>query len=333
MDPLTQGVLGACAAQGTAKREEIVLAGVAGVLGGWAADLDVFIRSDADPLLAIEFHRQFTHSLLFIPFGGFIVAGLMWLILRKWQVPFVRLYLFATVGYATHGLLDTCTSYGTMLLWPFTNARFAWHNIAIIDPIFTVALLLGFVLALFLKKRRWVVVPLSFALCYLLFGVLQRERAEAVIEQVAADRGHEHVRMKAKPNIGNNQVWRTIYEVDGKFFVDAVRVRWLGGTTFYEGTSIEKLDAATAFPELARDSTQYRDLLRFEWFSDAWIASYPDGDDIVVGDVRYGLLPNSVEPLWGIRMNPATPDQHVSYERFAGRNREKMMESIRFGFD
>ena len=48
-----------------------------GCVGGLAPDLDVFIRSSADPLVALEYHRHFTHSLLFIPIGGTLV-GLPW---------------------------------------------------------------------------------------------------------------------------------------------------------------------------------------------------------------------------------------------------------------
>ena len=42
-----------------------------GFLSGLAPDLDIFIRSESDPLLFLEFHRQFTHSLIFIPFVAF----------------------------------------------------------------------------------------------------------------------------------------------------------------------------------------------------------------------------------------------------------------------
>src|SRR5690606_29471703 len=51
-----------------------------GALGGMAPDLDVIIRSASDPLLALEYHRHFTHSLAFIPIGGLLVAApFLWL--------------------------------------------------------------------------------------------------------------------------------------------------------------------------------------------------------------------------------------------------------------
>ena len=70
MDPISQGSLGATLAQTVAGREKIKAATLLGCFGGLAPDLDIFIQSPSDPLLFLEFHRQFTHSLFFIPFGS-----------------------------------------------------------------------------------------------------------------------------------------------------------------------------------------------------------------------------------------------------------------------
>ena len=53
-------------------------------------------------------------------------------------------------GYATHGLLDACTSYGTVLFWPFSNERLTWNNISIVDPLLTIPAL---ILLLWLQKQ------------------------------------------------------------------------------------------------------------------------------------------------------------------------------------
>ena len=74
MDPLTQGVVGASLPLASARRRDIVSAAVLGFLAGMAPDLDVLIRSSEDPLLFLEYHRQFTHALVFIPIGGLICA-------------------------------------------------------------------------------------------------------------------------------------------------------------------------------------------------------------------------------------------------------------------
>lgn len=330
MDPITHGVLGAAAGQSASQRREIRLAALAGLAGGMAPDLDVLIRSSSDPLLIFEYHRHFTHSLVFIPVGGLIVSFLLWMLFRRWNVRFWRLYLFATLGYATHSLLDASTSYGTMLLWPFSNARIAWDFIAIVDPLFTLPILAGGVLAFITKNRRWAVAALCFALAYLAFGLIQRERAEAMIAETALMRGHDYVRIDAKPNLGNLFVWRTMYESNGRYYIDALRLGTFADNKLFEGDSVEKVDTATAFPELSRDSVQYKDLLRFRWFADDWLARAPSEPNIV-GDLRYGRLPNSIEPLWGIRVAPDAPDAHVKYESLTGIGDAGLIRSVTFG--
>ena len=76
MDPVSQGLLGTALASSFAHKKEIKFASFCGLIGGIAPDIDVLIQSDSNPLLFIEYHRHFTHSLLFVPFGGLIVSFL-----------------------------------------------------------------------------------------------------------------------------------------------------------------------------------------------------------------------------------------------------------------
>jgi len=74
MDPVSQGAFGAIFAQTIANKKKILAVSILGCIAGLAPDIDIFIRSDTDPLLKLEFHRQFTHALIFIPFGALLVA-------------------------------------------------------------------------------------------------------------------------------------------------------------------------------------------------------------------------------------------------------------------
>ena len=122
MDPISQGALGAVAGASCADRETIRKATLVSWAAGMLADADIFISSGSDPLLNIEYHRHFSHSLMFIPAGALLCAVVFWLLTRKWwRLSFRKLYLFSFAGYATAGLLDACTSYGTRLFWPFSD--------------------------------------------------------------------------------------------------------------------------------------------------------------------------------------------------------------------
>jgi len=314
------------------KRPELLRLTLVGALAGMAPDLDVLIRSDSDPLLFLEFHRQFTHSLLFIPLGSLLCA-LVFSRLFARGIPFLTVWLAAFLGYATHGLLDACTTYGTLLLWPFSDVRIAWNNIAVIDPLFTLPLLVAIVWGL-VRRSTWAPrIGLAWALIYLCVGLLQHNRAAAVGESLAVERGHEGVAVSAKPTLGNVLLWKVIYRHEGRFWVDAVRVGL--DTRVYPGGSIAAFNAGADLPWLDSGSQQARDLERFRWFSSDYLAMDTDNPLLVV-DMRYSLLPNEIKGLWGIEFDPgADGAAHVRYraQRSADSERARRLWAMLKGAD
>lgn len=285
MDPLTHALAGATlawAATGSRLGRRSLAIGAAAAL---LPDIDVLIRSAADPLLAIEHHRGFTHSLSFVPVGGAVAAlpfaqrGQ-----RAWAV------LAGVLAYASHALLDSATTYGTRLFWPFSRYRVGLDVISIIDPLFTAILLIGLVAA-FTARRRIAVVALALAVAWLGAGFVQRERASAAQARLASTRGHRLERGAVFPTIGNTLVWRSLYRTGGTLHIDRIRVPWFGGATYA---------AVTAVPLVSGSG---RDFERFAWFSDGWVARAPD-DPTIIGDARYSLRADAYDPVWGIRLAP-----------------------------
>ena len=227
-------------------------------------DLDVFIASAEDPLLFLEYHRQFTHALVFIPVGAFVAALVLHWTVRRTLRP-IESYLACLVGYATHGFLDACTSYGTQLLWPFTDERFAWNNVSVVDPLFTAPLVAFVVAAAVTRRRVLAILGLAWAAGYLLFGVVQTQRVEAAAVDLAADRGHQPNRVTVKAGFANLLVWKIIYEHGGRYHVDAVRAGM--DVIVCPGASVAALDIARDLPWLDLNSQQARDVERFRWFS------------------------------------------------------------------
>ncbi len=331
MDPLTQGVLGATLPQASAAKRHAAIAGLLGFFAGMAADLDVLIRSSDDPLLFLEYHRQFTHSLVFIPVGGLLCALVLhYLIGRRRGLGFRQTWLFCTLGYATHALLDSCTTYGTMLLWPFSDERFAWNTISIIDPLFTLPLLAAVVLGAKRRQPLYARLALVWAVAYMGLGLWQRNEAATMGYELAAQRGHQPVRLEAKPSFANILVWKTVYETEDRYYVDAVRATV--SPRFFPGASVEKLDIDRDLPWLDRNSQQARDIERFRWFSNGYIARDPIYSNRVI-DIRYSMIPNEVAPLWSIELRrDAGRDDHVAYRthRDTGDNRATLMWNMVF---
>ncbi len=316
MDPVSQGVLGATAAMAAAPKDKVRMATLIGWGAGMLADADVLIRSAEDPLLTITFHRHFSHSLIFIPIGALIAATLFWLAFLG-RRPFGDIYKYSILGYATAGLLDACTSYGTQLLWPFSNIRVAWNVISIIDPVYT-APLLGLALFGALRKRAlFGRVGLAFAVVYPIFGLVQNRRAMSVQQELIEQRGHAESasRMTVKPSIANLLVWRSIYRWEDQYYVDAARVGYLGGHSIFEGDSIPAVDARDLLLKVPEGSAIQRDIERFDHFSDEYLAWHPEHSDTLC-DLRYSFIPNSLIPLWGIRLNYEDPDTHSAFINF-----------------
>lgn len=310
MDPLSQGSLGATLAQSGSNREKIKSATLLGCFGGLAPDLDILIFSPTDPLLFLEFHRQFTHALIFIPLGALLVAA----VLHRWLgkgLSFRESYLFCLLGYATHGLLDTCTTYGTQLLWPFSDMRVAWNNVSIIDPIFTFPILLLIVFGVVRRNPWFGRTALAWALIYLSFGIYQRDRAVEAGYELARSRGHEPVRLEAKPGFAQLLLWKVVYETESHFHVDAVRVGT--DTRFYPGDQAEVLDLVRHFPWLDPASQQATDVERFRWFSNDYLALDPSVPNRII-DVRYSVVPNEIDALWAIDLDPGKgSDEHINW--------------------
>ncbi len=310
MDPLSQGALGAAAAMVLAKPERLGWAALLGGLSGMAPDLDVLIRSSTDTLLFLEVHRQFTHSLVFIPVGA-MLCSLAAIPLTRGKIPLLWIYGFCFAGYATHGLLDACTSYGTQLLWPFSDLRIAWNLVSVIDPLFTVPLVTIGLAAASLRRPGLAFVAVAWALAYLSLGYAQRERAWQVAEELAAHRGHQATGLQVKPSFGNLLLWKSVYVSGDRFFVDAIRL----GTSWrnFEGESTPRLDRTRDLPWLRADTQQALDLERFRWFSSGYVALDPLDSSRVI-DVRYSMLPNQIRALWGIQFDPrAEPSAHAIY--------------------
>ncbi|MEW5735755.1 MAG: metal-dependent hydrolase [Thermodesulfobacteriota bacterium] len=312
MDTFTHALLGATMAAAAAPRALVRKAALAGALAGALPDADVFLSRASDPLFALLAHRHATHSLFVIPLGALVAALILRYVLRS-SLPRGHLYLFCILGYASHAPLDLCTSYGTHFLWPFTEGRISWDIISIVDP--AVFLLLIAVLAVSLRRKSRMAARagLVFFACYLGAGALLHHKAESSLMTFLASRERPAGRMRVMPTLGNLVLWRGVYESGNEICADAVRVAVSGESRVYGGSCTARFSAANPGPGLA--AADAGDIERFSRFADGYLALVPDHPE-VLGDMRYSLLPNSLEPLWGITAEPGI--RVVHFRGFTG---------------
>ena len=313
MDPFTQGAFGALFSQTNGKPKDLAKAAVIGAIAGMAPDLDILITSSEDSLLALEYHRHFTHSLFFIPFGGLLCAVILYPLLGRFiGITFLQTLLWCFLGFASHGLVDSLTSYGTQLFWPFTNKRVAWDIVSIVDPLVTIPLLIFICFSAFTKMRRYTIIGIVWIFLYFSLSIYQQGRAIHEGQKLAEKRGLNALNIEVKPSFANILVWKIIITTDDSYYVDAVKVGW-DKPIIWEGDSIKKLDYARDLPWLDLKSQQQKDIERFRWFSSGYIA-LDKNNPLRVVDIRYSLLPQNIKPLWGIELSRTTDQNlHVKF--------------------
>jgi inner membrane protein len=320
MDPLTHGLVGALTAQGITRHRKMRPTLITGFFAALLADLDMFIYSSADPLLNVEIHRQFTHAILFIPIGALIATILMFWFQRQ-HLSFTEVYIISFIAYATSGLLDAFTSYGTQLFWPFSDARIAWNLVSVVDPVITIGLLIAFFM-LFRPERhimgpprgpRWAYAGLAWLGLLLIVGFVQQQRAKDAAYDIARNRSHIMDRVIVKPTLGNRLLWRSTYIRNDTLYADGIRLTWFGDNVYYDGDA-QPLVRTDEFRSI-ENTTQYNDIQRFYRLSDGYLVRHPEQPD-VIGDARYSMLPTSLVPLWGIRLDSTNTANHVGFEYF-----------------
>ena len=169
MDSLSQVVLGASVAGALAPAGHRGKAMLLGAGLGTLPDLDVFIDFGG----AVEnftYHRGFSHSLFVLaPF-----SVLLWLLLRRWWAPVrdepLRWLAAISLALLTHPLLDAHTAYGTQLFWPLTMPPTSWATLFIIDPLYTLPLLVGVLVAIFRRKAAATALRVGLVISTLYIG-------------------------------------------------------------------------------------------------------------------------------------------------------------------
>lgn len=307
MDIVTHALLGALVAQSVspARHQRLVVVPGAGV--ALLPDLDVFIQSSSDPLLVLEYHRHFTHSLLFAPLAALAVTFLLAPWLRQ-SMSKLRIFSLALLAYASACLLDACTSYGTYLLWPLLNEPFALGIIAVVDPLFSLMLLVCLVLTWRGYRSGFARLGLLMGLGYLLLGWGQQQRALSLAETLDND-GQTLVLREAKPTLGNIVLWRVMRVTEsGDLHLDAYHLSWR--TRHYPGETRALLVAEDL--DLPKDSRALQQLRRYQDLNSPLLVSHSQ-DAWFIGDGRYSLLPTRADPLWGLQINPRQPDAITAF--------------------
>jgi inner membrane protein len=212
MDSLTQAALGAAVAVATmGRRTAVWKAALWGAAWGTLPDLDAFI-DHGDPVRNMTYHRGNSHALFWLTLAALPLGALAARLHGEWPL-WRRWWLAAWLSLVTHPLLDWMTVYGTQLLRPFTDTPYGMGSIFIIDPLYTVPLLVGVVAALAMRSPRglrWNGVALALSTAYLGWSVAAQAHVRAVASASLARQGIQADRLLVTPTPFNTVLWRVV---------------------------------------------------------------------------------------------------------------------------
>lgn len=186
MDSISQGVLGAAIGEAMLGKKIGNKGAIIGAIVATIPDLDVMLHLFYGKFEMLSIHRGFSHSIVFSILGAFLIAFVLSKISWFQNIQFKLLLLFTWLCLFTHILLDTFTAYGTQLLLPFSDKRLGFDSINVVDPVYTIPLIIGLILSLWIyksdeKRSRFNHYGLMISSLYLIFTLLNKEVVKANI--------------------------------------------------------------------------------------------------------------------------------------------------------
>lgn len=286
MDSLSQIALGAAVGVATmGRRTAVWKAALWGAVAGTLPDLDVLI-DHGNPVHDMVLHRAATHApfwltLFSLPFAAAVAhlhgEGVLW---QRW-------WLAIWLALVTHPLLDAMTVYGTQLALPFSNHPYGVGSVFIIDPLYTLPLLLGAGWALASKgSTRGLVANLAglvLSTAYLGWGVAAQQQVERIARTSLAAQGITAEQLLVSPTAFNSLLWRVVA---------------VAGDDYHEGfyslldaeprLAFDRFDRGTA---LAAELQGVDAVQRIAAFSKGFYKLRQDGDRLLISDLRMGQEP------------------------------------------
>ena len=313
MDSVTQIALGTAVGEAVAGRDAGNKAPLWGAFFGLLPDLDVLANPFLTEIEALTFHRSLSHSLLFIA-GVTLVAGYG---LRRLhadrEASAQRWALLVAAVLLTHVGLDCLTTYGTQIFWPFSHEPVIYGTIFIIDPLYTVPLLLGLGLSFRwtpgTPARRWAnYAGLALSSAYLVFTVANKQYINHVFATALEQEVPHYERVFTAPTPFNNLLWQGIAETEAGFYV--------GQYSLLDSDRGINFRYVPKQHELLGPNADHPIVQRLRRFSRGYfIVREAAGGDLLVHDLRFGRTDVGLTPsgqyIFTFRL-PTTSDGRIT---------------------
>lgn len=288
MDSLSQLALGgAISIAVMGRRTAIWKAALWGSVAGTMPDLDALVDF-GDVVSNMVYHRAESHGLFYLTLLAPLLA---WSVSRihGQRDLFTRWWLALWLVLFTHPLLDYFTVYGTQLLQPFSSYPFGLGSMFIIDPLYTLPLVIGVAAALIIRQPsglRWNTVALTFSCLYLGWSVAAQQLVKSVVRENLAARGITGAKALVTPAPLNTVLWRVVVMRPGGY-----------EEGFYSLLDADRRIKFDAFPnndKLTGDLATNPNVQRLAAFTHGFFSMQQQSGQAVLTDLRMGQEPNYV---------------------------------------
>ena len=287
MDSLTQIVLGAAVAELILGKKIGNKAALWGAICGTIPDLDILMNPLISDLQELSAHRGFSHSIFFSVIFAPILGYLISIFYHKKEAKWYEWALLCFGSLVTHPLLDSFTNYGTQLFLPFSNYRVALNNIFIVDPCYTVPMMLFLLVAMFFNRKKPIRSKLNgigmiISHAYMLFTLANKLYIGTVFEQALENQNMPYQRYMTNPMPFQNALWVCIAEDTAGFRV--------GYYSWFDKDQNVKFKFVAKNAFMLDKLMQSFPLKRLAWFSDGYFVFTRKDNELYVNDLRFGKI-------------------------------------------
>ena len=285
MDSLTQIALGSAVGYAVLGNKVGRRAAIYGAVLGTLPDLDVFIPFGG-PVEDFTYHRSFSHSFIVQLLISPIIA---WLIVKLHPATKVHIKGWAWLSFltlSTHALLDSFTVYGTQFLWPISEYPFGFSTLFIIDPVYTLPLLVAFIACIVPRvsantRYRISVYGLGISSTYLMWTIAAKWHIDTLNQEALAAKNIDTSTYMSTPAPFNTLLWRSVVVEDNRYFEIY--------TSVFDQASDVSVQEYQSSNELLSELEENWGVQRLQWFTKGLYSIKLQDDQVILSDLRMGL--------------------------------------------
>jgi len=284
LDSLTQAALGGVVTYAVLGPSLGKRAAIYGMALGTLPDLDVLIDFGG-PIENMTHHRGFSHSFLVQTAVSPILGWLFSQKKGKRAASFSQWSVAIFLCFITHSLADFFTVYGTQLLWPLTDHPFAHAILFIIDPAYTVPLIIALIGILMMRDRggaqKLNLSMLTLSTIYLIWSVGAKSMIDQKVQFALTASGIHPDVYESAPAPFNTLLWRAVAVEDETYYEI-----WASVFDAVDDIQVRQFDRSLT---LLKPIENHPSVRRLQWFTKGQYKAWQEDDVIYLSDLRMGI--------------------------------------------